>query len=72
MTPLVRITWSRISALTLVQRSDESLPALTLIEILVSLPTLRKIVFHGDFQTNHLRTVLSGCTPFVTSLAFRL
>ncbi|KAJ7311685.1 hypothetical protein DFH08DRAFT_449361 [Mycena albidolilacea] len=71
LAPIVEVAWSHISAIALVHLDDSLAPALDLIGILVSLPSLRKITFQSNaWEAAHLHAVLANCNPSVHSLAF--
>ncbi|KAF7360851.1 hypothetical protein MSAN_01114500 [Mycena sanguinolenta] len=70
--PIVVIAWSRMSAISFVHSSEEPVaPALDLLSALVSLPTLRKILFYSNAWTaDNLCVALTACNPGISALAF--
>ncbi|KAJ7458265.1 hypothetical protein B0H11DRAFT_2286619 [Mycena galericulata] len=74
LTAMVQIAWSGLRAIFFVgnQRQDSQEPEiLALISNLVSLPTVQKLAFHSMFwESTHLHSVISGCTPGIHSLTF--
>ncbi|KAJ7888856.1 hypothetical protein B0H14DRAFT_2692502, partial [Mycena olivaceomarginata] len=71
LAPIIEIALSHIFVIALVHQDDSLAPALNLIGIFVSLPSLRKITFQSNaWEAAHLHTVLANCNPSVHSLAF--
>ncbi|KAJ7844874.1 hypothetical protein B0H14DRAFT_2775684 [Mycena olivaceomarginata] len=71
LAPIIEVAWSHVFAIALVHLDESLAPALDLIGIFVSLPSLRKITFQSNaWEAAHLRAVLANCNPNVHGLAF--